>query len=187
MIKSLGFEIFIFLGSIIEEIFPPFPSPLIVIITKMSTSPNSYSLLYLVLIAGIATIGKTFGAFILYVLGDKGEDIIVRRFGRILGISHKGLEKIGKKFSGSWKDIVILLILRILPIIPTTPFSFMCEFIKLNLKTFIYQLSLDCLFELLSFLYWYFSSLITFVSNNIYCGKCFGVCILQKSGNRLDI
>ena len=137
MIKSLGFEIFIFLGSIIEEIFPPFPSPLIVIITKMSTSPNSYSLLYLVLIAGIATIGKTFGAFILYVLGDKGEDIIVRRFGRILGISHKGLEKIGKKFSVSWKDIVILLILRILPIIPTTPVSFMCGVIKLNLKTFI--------------------------------------------------
>jgi len=106
IISQTPIELVVFIGSIIEEIIPPLPSPLIVVITKMLTSPNSYSLSYLVFIAGIATIGKTFGACILYVLGDKGEDIIVRRFGRLLGVSHKGLEKIGKRFSRSWKDIV---------------------------------------------------------------------------------
>lgn len=137
ILSQIPFELVVLIGSIVEEIIPPLPSPLIVIITKMSISPNSYTLSYLMLITGIAVMGKTFGALILYVFGDKGEDIIIRRFGRILGVSHIGLEKIGKRFNGGWKDIIILFILRMLPFIPTTPVSLMCGVIKLNLKVFV--------------------------------------------------
>lgn len=137
IVSAIPFELIIFIGSFIEEIFPLLPSPLIVIITKMSTSPNSYSLLYLFFIAIIAAIGKTFGALLLYLLGDKGGDIIIRRFGGLLGVSHNSLEKIGKRFSGSWKDSILLFFLRALPIIPTTPVSLMCGVIKLNLRTFV--------------------------------------------------
>ena len=137
IISQIPLEFIIFTGSIIEEIFPPLPSPLIVIITKMSTSPNSYSLLYLSFIAIIAAVGKTLGALFLYVLGDKGEDIIIRRFGGLLGVSHISLEKMGKRFSRGWKDNLLLFFLRALPIIPTTPVSLMCGVIKLNLGTFV--------------------------------------------------
>lgn len=137
IVSAIPFELIIFIGSFIEEIFPPLPSPLIVIMAKMSTSPNSYSLLYLFFIAIIAAVGKTFGALLLYLLGDKGENIIIRRFGGLLGVSQNSLEKIGKRFSGSWKDSIVLLFLRALPIIPTTPVSLMCGVIKLNLRTFV--------------------------------------------------
>lgn len=66
IVSVIPFELIIFIGSFIEEIFPPLPSPLIVIITKISTSPNSYSLLYLFFIAIIAVIGGLVGYFLSF-------------------------------------------------------------------------------------------------------------------------
>ena len=137
IISQIPVELIVFFGSIIEEIFPPLPSPLLLIITKMATYNQKFSVLYMLLIIGMAAFGKTIGSFFIYFLADKTEDLIIGRFGKWLNISHKSVENIGRHFTRSWKDIFILIFLRAIPIIPTTPLSFVCGIIKLNIRTFV--------------------------------------------------
>ena len=137
IISQIPVELIVFFGSIIEEIFPPLPSPLLLIITKMATYNQKFSVLYMLLIIGMAAFGKTIGSFFIYFLADKSEDLFLGRFGKWLNISHKSVENIGRRFTGSWKDIFILIFLRAIPIIPTTPLSFVCGIIKLNIRTFV--------------------------------------------------
>lgn len=137
IISQIPVELIVFFGSIIEEIFPPLPSPLILIISKIVTYNQKFTILYILLLASIATFGKIIGSYIIYFLADKTEDLVIGRFGRWLKISHKNIENISRRFNGSWKDIFILIFLRAIPIIPTTPLSLVCGIIKLNIRTFI--------------------------------------------------
>ena len=138
IISQIPLELVVFFGSIIEEIFPPLPSPLFLILTKMTTHNQKFSVLYVLLLTSIATFGKTIGSLFLYFLADKTEDFVIGRFGKYLfNISHKSVENIGKRFTGSWKDIIVLIFIRAVPIIPTTPISLVCGIIKLNIRTFI--------------------------------------------------
>jgi len=137
IISQIPVELIVFIGSIIEEIFPPLPSPLLLIISKIVTYNQKFTVLYILLLASIATFGKTIGSFFIYFLADKTENLVTGRFGKWLNISHKSVENIGRRFTGSWKDIFILIFLRSIPIIPTTPLSFVCGIIKLNIRTFI--------------------------------------------------
>ena len=137
IISQISFELIVFFGSIVEEIFPPLPSPLLLIITKIATNNQKLSVLYILLLTSIATFGKTIGSFIIYFLADKTEDLIIGRFGKLFKISGKDIENIGKRFTGSWKDIVVLIFLRAIPIIPTTPISLVCGIIKLNIRTYL--------------------------------------------------
>jgi len=137
IISQIPVELIVFFGSIIEEIFPPLPSPLLLIISKIATYNQKFSVLYILLLTSIATFGKTIGSFFIYFLADKSEDLFLGRFGKWLNISHKSVENIGRRFTGSWKDIFVLIFLRAIPIIPTTPLSFVCGIIRLNIRTFI--------------------------------------------------
>ena len=137
IISQIPVELIVFFGSIIEEIFPPLPSPLLLIITKIATYNQKFTVPYILLLTSIATFGKTVGSFFIYFLADRTEDLVTSRFGKWLNISHKSVENIGRRFNGSWKDIFILIFLRAIPIIPTTPLSFVCGIIKLNIRTFI--------------------------------------------------
>lgn len=137
IISQIPLELIVFFGSIIEEIFPPLPSPLLLIITKIATYNQKFSVLYMLLIISIATFGKTIGSLFIYFLADKTEDLIIGRFGKWFNISHKDIESIGRRFTGSWKDTIILIFLRAVPIIPTTPVSLVCGIIKLNIRTYL--------------------------------------------------
>lgn len=137
IISQIPLELIVFFGSIIEEIFPPLPSPLLLIITKITIYNQKFSVLYILLLTSIATFGKTIGSFFLYFLADKTEDLIISRFGKWFKISHKNVENIGRRFSGSWKDIIVLIFLRAVPIIPTTPVSLVCGIIKLNIRIYL--------------------------------------------------
>jgi len=137
MIENFKFELFVFTGSIIEEIFPPLPSPLFIVIAKIAKSTQSYSLLYLFVISTIAALGKTVGALFLYVLGDKGEKFAISRFGKFFNISHTDVKNIGARLKKGIKDMIILLVFRVVPIIPTTPVSFVCGIIKIDFYTFL--------------------------------------------------
>lgn len=133
IISQIPIELIVFSGSIIEEIFPFLPSPLLLVIAKITT----YTVLHILLLISIATFGKTIGSLFLYFLADKTEDFIVGRFGKWFNFSHRNVENIGRRFTGSWKDIIVLIFLRAVPIIPTTPVSLVCGIIKLNIRTYL--------------------------------------------------
>lgn len=170
IISQIPLELVVFFGSIIEEIFPILPSPLLLIITKIVTYNQKLSVLYILSLISIATFGKTIGSLFLYFLADKTEDLIIGRFGKWFKVSHKSVENIGKRFTGSWKDIIVLIFLRAVPIIPTAPLSLVCGIIKLNIRTFIVSAFIGSFIRIFILLYLgvaAYRSLITNVDNAI--------------------
>ncbi len=137
--KTVPLEMFIFLGSFIEELVPPIPSALITITVGTIMAARNVSFFYIVWLAVFGAIGKCIGASIVYVAADKGEDIVLGKFGKFVGVSHKQVEGLAKRFKGGWQDHLILFILRSLPIMPSTPVSIVSGVLKLNFRTYLLQ------------------------------------------------
>lgn len=128
--------LFVVVGGLVEEIIAPIPSPLVSTLAGSITATQQLGIPYLLLICALATFAKSIGAWIFYVLGDKLEDVAVPRFGKYIGVKHEDLERFGEHFKGTWKDGMILLILRSIPVMPSTPISLLCGILKINLRTF---------------------------------------------------
>lgn len=129
--------IFTFLGALIEEIVAPIPSPLVMTLAGSLVATNQQGVAQLIVLAVIGAVGKALGSIVIYVLADKGEDFVMKRFGWLLGISHKEVEDIGKHLTQGKRDDIILFLLRAIPIIPTAPVSIVCGLIKYNFKRYI--------------------------------------------------
>lgn len=130
-------ELFVTIGSFVEEVIAPIPSPVVMVLAGTLANTQNQPLWYLALLAIFGAFGKTLGAWVLYIIADKLEDIVIGKFGKFLGVTHKEVESIGKKLNGGWQDNVFLFITRAVPIIPSAPVSIACGAIKLNQKTFI--------------------------------------------------
>lgn len=151
--RSMPLELFVILGAVIEEIIAPIPSPVVMVLAGSLAHTQNQNLWYLFELAALGAVGKTFGSWLIYLLADKLEDIVLGRFGKFIGVTHKEVESIGKKLRGSWKDNFFLFLARALPIIPSAPVSIACGAIKLNLKTFITSTYLGNLVRNLLYLY----------------------------------
>lgn len=127
---------FTFLGSIIEEIIAPIPSPLVMTLAGSIAATNHQTWVFLIGIALTGAFGKTLASYLMYVIADKFEDIVLSKFGVFLGVSHREVERIGKHLNKGWRDDIVLIILRTIPIIPSAPISIVCGLIKLNMRTF---------------------------------------------------
>ncbi len=130
-------EAFVFIGSFLEEIISPIPSTLIMGLAGSMAAADAKTLLFLVWLSFIGNIGKTIGAMFYYFLGDKLEDVATKKIGKFFGVTHHQIERIGKKFTGHWRDGFILFGFRIVPFFPTTPISIVCGMIKMQKQTFI--------------------------------------------------
>ena len=146
-------EIFTFLGAFIEEVIAPIPSPIIMTLAGSVAAAQETGLIFLLYLALIGAVGKALGASLLYFVTDKAEDLIFRKFGKFLGVSHSEIENIGKHLRGSKWDDVVFFILRCLPIVPSAPISIVCGFIKYNFKSFVTLTFFGTIIRNLFFLY----------------------------------
>lgn len=133
----LPLELSSFLGGLVEEVIAPIPSPFVMAAVGTAAFAQSKSFLALVWLAVVGSAGKTIGAWFIYFVADKMEDILIPRFGKFLGVSHEDVEGIGKKMKGNWKDGLILFALRALPIVPSSPVSAVCGLIKVKIKMYL--------------------------------------------------
>lgn len=129
--------IFVTLGAFVEEVVAPIPSPFIMTGAGSIAAGQERTILYLILLALLGSFGKTLGAWVVYYVSDIAEDVITTKFGKLLGVTHREVEAIGKRFGKGWKDDVTLFILRTLPILPSAPISVVCGIIKLNIRTYL--------------------------------------------------
>lgn len=136
MAQAVPLPVFVMIGGIVEEIIAPIPSPLVATLAGSIASAQKMGVPYLLWICLLASIAKTVGAYIFYVIGDKLEDVAVPRLGKYIGVRHEDLERFGEHFKGTWKDGVILLLLRSIPVMPSTPISLICGMLKINVRTF---------------------------------------------------
>jgi len=135
--ETTPLPIYALFGGLIEEVIAPIPSPLIMMSAGSFVVAQNKTFLYLILLSLLAGVGKTVGSYLIYIISDKAEDIVLTRFGKFLGISHKDVENLGNIFDESWKDDLILIFLRVMPIFPGAPVSAAAGIIKLNMKSFI--------------------------------------------------
>lgn len=163
--NALPPDVFAFIGSFMEEIIAPIPSPLVMTTAGTLAYTQNHTLLYLFWLALVASIGKTIASWFYYVLADKTEDWFLTRFGKYIGVSHKEIENIGRHFNGTKRDDAILLILRALPIMPTSLVSVACGFIKLNMRTYIQTTFIGYFIRSFIFLYIGYTGITTY--NNL--------------------
>lgn len=150
-------EIFVSVGAFIEEILAPIPSPFIMTTAGTISAGRGLPFTFLIWLALIGSVGKTTGAWVLYYITDKAEDFVLARFGKFLGVTHREIEGIGKRFGKGWKDDVTLFFLRTLPILPSAPISVVSGLIKLNARTYIISSFLGIFVRNLLFLYFGYS------------------------------
>lgn len=130
-------EIFTFIGSFIEEVLAPIPSPIIMTASGSIAAAQEKALWYLLILSLIGAAGKTIGAVLVYFIADKVEDILVGSFGKFIGVTHAEVEALGKKFKGGWRDFLLLFFLRALPIMSSAVVSVCSGVVKINLRTYI--------------------------------------------------
>lgn len=134
--EAVPLPAFVGIGSVVEEVIAPIPSPVILAVSGSLAATQGYGWTGLVGLLLIAALGKTLGGWVLYVLGDKGEHILLGRFGQAIGLSHREVEHWSEHFTGGWKDDIILFGLRCIPIVPSAPVSVLCGVLKIPLRTY---------------------------------------------------
>jgi membrane protein DedA with SNARE-associated domain len=130
-------ELFLFAGSIIEEIIAPLPSLLVPTTAGSLAEASGLPVSYLFLLGLIGAFGKTIGATVVYAISRFFGDFFIGRFGKYIGVSQIEIQKLGQYFNGSMRDDLILFVLRLLPVMPSTPISVGCGVLSINLRTYI--------------------------------------------------
>jgi membrane protein DedA with SNARE-associated domain len=134
---SIPIPLFAFLGSVLEEVVAPIPSPFVPITTGSLTYEQQLGFMFLFFVAFIGSIGKTLSTLFTYWISDKFEDFLTHStIGRVLGVDEAEVEKYGRYLNGTRRDSIIMLLLRTLPFIPTLPVSVIAGLIKLNIWTY---------------------------------------------------
>ena len=132
LIVMLPIDWFVLIGSFLDEVFPPIPSPLVMMVaaTRLAAENSGwYAYLWLIM---VGSVGKTLASLFLYWIGNKGELVVVQKYGRWLRVSQEQIERVSAHINRSWKDDVLLLITRTLPVLPTTVVSLACGVFKTN-------------------------------------------------------
>jgi membrane protein DedA with SNARE-associated domain len=101
----------IFLAMVVENVFPPIPSELVLPLAGYEAARGSLALVGTVV---AATLGSVVGALVLYVLGRQGGRPAVRRWGRILRVTDRELALADGWFErfGTW----VVLVARVIPL-----------------------------------------------------------------------
>ncbi|OGC47144.1 hypothetical protein A2886_00660 [candidate division WWE3 bacterium RIFCSPHIGHO2_01_FULL_42_13] len=158
--------IFVTVGAFVEEVIAPIPSPLVMTLAGSIAEAQGRPVVFLLLLALLGAAAKTLGSWVVYFVSDKAEDLVLGKFGKFLGVSHKEVEGIGKLLSGGIKDDLILFLLRAIPIVPTAPVSIVSGLLKLKLRTYLNSTFWGTLVRNILYLYLGFSGFTTLESLN---------------------
>lgn len=135
--QAVPLEWYTFIGSIIEEIIGVIPSPLILTLAGSIALSNGEGVGYLFFLGLLGALGKTLAGWFLYFVADKAEDVVIGKFGKWIGVSHKTVEQLGEKFGKGKRDDLVLFLSRAIPIFPSAAISVVCGAIRINIKTYL--------------------------------------------------
>lgn len=159
---QMPLELFVFGGSFVEEVIAPIPASLIVAVAGGLLHMQREGILYLIMLALFASVGKTLGGWVLYFIGDRGEHLLVGKFGKMLGVTETRIQKINEQLNKGWKDIVFIFLARIIPIFPSATVAVICGVVKINMKIFLVASFVGLFFRSLLLLYLGFAGLATY-------------------------
>lgn len=133
---SLGW--FVLTGSFLEEVISPIPAMLITGIAGSIALIRNDAWWQILLLGVLASIGKSLGAWFYYIVGDAGEYLLSEKIGKWFGVTHADIKRVGAHFTGNhWKDGGALFLTRVLPFMPTTPFSLAAGIFKMDILVYL--------------------------------------------------
>ncbi|MBI4136668.1 VTT domain-containing protein [Candidatus Roizmanbacteria bacterium] len=176
--EQLPLELFILVGTFLEEIISPIPSPLVTTLAGSLAAGRGTDIWYvLTVIAVLGALSKTAASYLFYIFADKFEDVVVPRFGKFFGVTHKQIEMVGKHMNRNRQQTLLLIGLRALPIIPGLPVSLVAGLIKLNVRSYLIGTFIGYIFRNMLFLYFGYSGVSAY--NHILEGLDTGETIMQ--------
>lgn len=139
LMSVLPLELFVFIGTCIDEIISPIPAFLVLVPAGIAAHVQNVPWFYLGILALISGIARAASGYVLYLLADKLEDIIFANGRRFFGVSHKEMERYGRKLGKERpvKAWLLLFIMHALPVFPGTLLSLGSGFIKLPFGIFV--------------------------------------------------
>jgi membrane protein DedA with SNARE-associated domain len=134
---ALPLELFVTLGSFLEEVIAPIPSPSIMVIAGSFGVLQGYGYGGLALLVLLASIGKTIGGFTMYMIARKVKDAALNTFGGYIDVTEEDIVRFGNRFTGTPRDYALYIFLRSVPIIPSILLSFGSGVVHLPIRLFL--------------------------------------------------
>ncbi len=128
--------IYVFIGSFVEELVAPIPSPIVLTTAGSLVDLQHKGFLYLFLVALFAVTGKMLATLIYYFAAFKGEELLNKRFFKLLGLGALNVDKYGKLIENTKQGELFFVLLRVIPIFPAAPVSFLAGLIGMTFKKF---------------------------------------------------
>lgn len=135
--RTLPLPSFIFWASLMEELIAPIPAFFVILVAAPLARAEGYTIVGILVLAALSAFGKTLGAWVYYILGDKAEDWVTGKWGRRLGISHEAVAGMGLKLGKGLRDEILLVAIRAIPLLPSTPFSVLAGVVKIRLRSYL--------------------------------------------------
>jgi membrane protein DedA with SNARE-associated domain len=135
--ETLPLEIFVTVGSFLEEVIAPIPSPSIMLIAGSFSVVQGYSYVGLAILVLLASIGKTLGGLTMYFIARKVKDVALNLSGKYIDLTQDDINQFGNRFTGSTRDYAVYIFFRSVPIIPSVLLSFGSGVLHLPLRLFI--------------------------------------------------
>lgn len=135
--QTINLQLFVIIGSFLEEIIAPIPSPFVMTTAAAIAQAQNYLLPQLAGLVLVASIAKTFSSCLIYFAADKLEDLLIGKIGKYVGLSHKLIEQIGSFLTGTWVDDFLMVLARALPFVPTILVSAGAGVIKYKKSSFV--------------------------------------------------
>jgi len=135
--QTINLQLFVVIGSFLEEIIAPIPSPFVMTTAAALAQSQDYVFSQLAILVIVASFAKTVSSCLIYVASDKLEDVVIGKLGKYVGLSHKLIEQIGSFLTGTWVDDFLMILARALPFVPTILVSAGAGVIKYNKKSFV--------------------------------------------------
>ncbi len=130
-------ELFVLVGSLVEELLAPIPSPGILLLAGSLASLREYTIPQILFLSLCGSVGKSIGALGVYGIATVAENFFTGTLARIFPLSHAEIEQFGKRFTGTGRDYVTLTILRALPFIPSVVISGGSGLLRIPLRLFV--------------------------------------------------
>lgn len=145
-------ELFTIVGAFLEEVIAPIPSPLVMTTAGSIARAGGHPWVFLLWLTFIGAISKTVGSWIIYVIADKGEDVIIGKFGKFFGITQDDIKNMEKYIRSRTNEGLMLFILRSLPIVSSALLSVLCGVLAINMRVYLVTTFLGTLIRNLFFL-----------------------------------
>lgn len=132
----------VFLASFTEEVIAPIPSGIVMMSSGYAflggLPITLVNILYLLThVALPLSLGLTLGSLFVYGLVYRYEELIVAKIGPYLGFSLNDVKKLHRYFEKGHKDELVLLVMRVLPIIPSVVINAVAGIIKIKPSRYI--------------------------------------------------